>query len=577
MHFRMLSLLVGLLALASTATAQTASVQILHNCADPGAATVDVWVNGERALDDFAFRTATPFIPLPAGVDLTVAITGPDAENADNPVFSTTLNLMADARYAVVASGVLNPANFAPNADPNAAPLGFTLIPVTDVRAAASDMNSVDLFAFHGATDAPAVDVIAGSSTLISALSYGQASSYLSVPAASYVLEVAPTGGSPLVAYTADLENLGGSSLIVVASGFLSPEVNQNGPAFGLFAVTADGGAFIELPPATTQQFAKVQIIHNAADPAAASVDIYLNGSAVLTNFAFRTATPFIDVPANTDLSVGVAPAGSTSAEDVIASFPVNVPVGRYVIIANGVLSPDDFAANPDMRAPSIGFSLYPIGDIRSTSINPGEVDVIAFHGATDAPAVDLWANGSVELTKDLVYGTATGYLSVPAASYTLNVAPAGGAPIANFTADLTTLAGNALVVVASGFLTPDANQNGAAFGLWAATADGGALVELPPVITSVDEETSASASLLASPNPATDNVQLSFDLPTTASVTLSVANATGMVVKSVNLGNLSAGSQRSTLRTDDLASGVYYVTVRAGRYTTIAPVIVAH
>ena len=164
-----LSIAFGLAAMF--ANAQEAQVQILHNCADPAAASVDVWVNGTRALDNFAFRNATPFIPLPAGEDLTVAITGPDADNADNPVFSTTLNLMADARYVVVASGVLNTDDFAENTDPNAAALDFTLIPVTPIRAEAMDMNSVDLFAFHGATDAPAVDVRAGGNNLRSRIS----------------------------------------------------------------------------------------------------------------------------------------------------------------------------------------------------------------------------------------------------------------------------------------------------------------------------------------------------------------------------------------------------------------------
>ncbi len=47
-------------------------------------------------------------------------------------------------------------------------------------------------------------------------------------------------------------------------------------------------------------QTARVQVIHNSADLAAAVVDVYLNDALIpqLDNLAFRTATPFITAPA---------------------------------------------------------------------------------------------------------------------------------------------------------------------------------------------------------------------------------------------------------------------------------------
>ena len=49
-------------------------------------------------------------------------------------------------------------------------------------------------------------------------------------------------------------------------------------------------------------QTARLQVIHNAADPGAVSVDIYLNGTLLLDNFGFRDATPYIDAPAGTPI-----------------------------------------------------------------------------------------------------------------------------------------------------------------------------------------------------------------------------------------------------------------------------------
>ncbi|MDT8325012.1 MAG: DUF4397 domain-containing protein, partial [Bacteroidota bacterium] len=89
-----------------------------------------------------------------------------------------------------------------------------------------------------------------------------------------------------------------------------------------LFAFTMTAGAGL------TAQQARLQVIHNAADPAAASVDIYLNGSILLDDFAFRTATPFVDVPAGVALSIGVAPGNSTGAQDIIATFTPTFDAG---------------------------------------------------------------------------------------------------------------------------------------------------------------------------------------------------------------------------------------------------------
>ncbi|RPI73701.1 MAG: DUF4397 domain-containing protein, partial [Ignavibacteriales bacterium] len=70
-------------------------------------------------------------------------------------------------------------------------------------------------------------------------------------------------------------------------------------------------------------QTARLQVIHNAADPGAASVDIYLNGSLLLDNFGFRNATPFIDAPAGIPINIGVAGPNSTSVSDTLKNFNV--------------------------------------------------------------------------------------------------------------------------------------------------------------------------------------------------------------------------------------------------------------
>ncbi|TVQ10906.1 MAG: DUF4397 domain-containing protein, partial [Balneolaceae bacterium] len=682
-----------------------ARLQVIHNAADPGAALVDIYVNGDLLLDDFAFRAATPFIDVPAGVELSIAVAPPTSTSVDDAIATFPVTLAADETYVVFANGVLDPNDFAAN--PDALDIGFTLIPVANVREAAENIDNVEFFVFHGATDAPAVDVLTGETKLVDGASYGDATGYLSVPPAPYTLDVTLAGANEFIVatFTADLTGTAGASAVVFASGFLNPETNQNGASFALGVALADGtvlviepdapapGLFTEYfeytiggllvdngwaahsgggtnsiavadqtlvydgyagsgignvanmpavagedvhrmvgsytsgniyaaalvnvtsastggdyfihlgpepistvfrgrvfvrsdggdniafgiskagnaasadftgfnytlgqtvllvleyefvedgadvaklhvnpvgsdvpavatvsdaagndlpnlsnialrqggatttpgvvvggirvgtdyaevvgdpvaPPAT----ARLQVVHNAADPAAAEVDVYVNGDLLLDNFAFRTATGFVTVPAEVELSIAVAPPTSTSVDDAIATFPVTLDAdGNYVVFANGVLDANSFAANPGGL--DIGFTLFPVPGARLTADNPSNVELFVFHGATDAPAVDV-LTGETKLVDNAAYGDATGYLSVPPAFYVLDITPAGDNEtiVASFEADLSGLAGGTAVVAASGFLDPSANQDGPAFTLIAVLTDG-TVIELP-------------------------------------------------------------------------------------------------
>ena len=252
---------------------------------------------------------------------------------------------------------------------------------------------------------------------------------------------------------------------------------------------------------ASFAQNARIQIIHNAADPAAQEVDVYVNGALALDNFAFRTATPFIDLPAGVTLNIGIAPGNSTSVNDTLKNFQVILEENEtYVAVANGVLDPNSFSPNPDGR--EISFTLFAKDNIREEGNRPWGVDFIVLHGATDAPTVDIIAkrmyqNVDLDLTASEVadeisdgaesfgwgwgwrivnnaaYGDITNYKRLSARQYILKVTPGddNNTVVAKFNANLTGLGGGAAVVFASGFLNPAANQNGAAFGIFAALA----------------------------------------------------------------------------------------------------------
>jgi len=543
---------VALATLSCGLMAQNANVQIIHNCSDPLADSVDVYVNGALTFDNFAYRTATPYTSLPAGAYV-IDIAPKTSVSVAQSIFTDTLTLASSVNYTVIANGLLSgPTSTA-----------FNLYAYANSRPTSSMMGNTDVLIFHGSTDAPTVDVtVAGGSPVLSNdLGYGTFNSvgYNELPTANYSIEVRDQSGTVVVAgYEAPLQalSLNNLGITVVASGFLQPMMNQ--PAFGLFVALPAGGNLVPLPVST----ASVQVIHNAADVAVDTVDVYLDGSILLNDFVFRTATPYVSLTAGVTHSLAVAPGNSTAVGQALATFPVTFAANeKYVVVANGLLS------GPTQTL----FNLYVYSPARSTANVSTNTDVLVFHGATDAPTVDVTvAGGSPTLSNDLAYGTfnSTGYLELPVANYQIDVRDQTGTTVvATYDVPLQTLAlGNVgLTVVASGFLAPAVGEP--AFGLWVALPAGGNLIPLPVSPTSIGNETSVT-SFNVYPNPASE--ELTINAGGQEVNTVEMIDVSGRVVYSQN--NSTADNIR--INTSNFASGIY--TVRVTTTTGVAQQLVA-
>ena len=424
-----------------------ARAQIVHNSPSP---TVDIYANGALFIDDFEFRTATPFVDLPAGAEIDLAVALANSTSVDDALV-TFENVVFEANqsYIIFANGIVGNPEFP-----------FTLA-VTDAgRESGVDPDAVDIAVFHGSPGAPAVDVFDFPNfQLVDSLSYGNFTPYASLPLGEYILDVRPEGTDNTVGYFfADLSELGGGAAVVFASGQLGGD-----PGFDLLAVLADGTV------ATLLSIAPVQIIHNSPAAIAGTVDIWVNNAVkIVENLSFRNAEAYTFYPARFPLTFGVAAANSqTPADILINAGTLTLEDGKtYTVIANGIPG--------DANYP---FELAVNSNARIFSASDDQVDVAAFHGSPGAPNVDVDARGIGNLIDNLAYGDYTGYLNIDPDQYFLEIR-ADGSPdlVGTFSADLSPLAGIATVVFASGVLGEDP-----AFGLFAALPNG-TVVELTPV-----------------------------------------------------------------------------------------------
>ena len=155
-----------------------ACLNIIH--ASPDAPAVDIYVDGEKALGDLPFGETSGWVAVPAG-EHQVQVTAAGAE-LETAVIDADVTLEQGAAYEVAATGLLA------EIEPQVYQVNLTAVGTED-----EPMARVRVV--HASPDAPAVDVaVKGGDILIEDLAFPDDSDYLSVPAATYDLEVRPTG-----------------------------------------------------------------------------------------------------------------------------------------------------------------------------------------------------------------------------------------------------------------------------------------------------------------------------------------------------------------------------------------------
>jgi hypothetical protein len=110
-------------------------------------------------------------------------------------------------------------------------------------------------------------------------------------------------------------------------------------------------------------------------------------------------------------------------------------------------------------------------------------------------------------------------------------------------------------VALASGFLTPANNSNGADFGIWVALPSGGNLIPLP-VVTSI-KNNNANNTLSFYPNPASDKLMISNPFASERSI-VTIYNQLGEIVLSQQI--QANNSAISTIEIENLSNGLYTI-----------------
>jgi hypothetical protein len=538
-----------------------AEVQVLHNSPDPTLATIDVYINHAKWIDDLSFRNSSPMLNLPVLGSAVIGIT-PGSAFDDSSATEWTYDWTDASRVSLVLNGLMEGSTYNPNL-----PLSLT---ECSNSLSTMDPDESSFRVVNGSTDGPTFDLqyTTDGSVWVDNLSYGQASEYWTTENIDLTMDLTTSNGENVLAnYGLPVVTWGlaGQSHLIVASGFYNPDNNNQGPEYGFWMSSEAGGEWIPLPQEIIPLYeARAQFIHNVADVTAQQLDIYMNGVLIADDLDFRSATPFITVPAEVQVTFGVAPANSDGPEDAFMFLNRIFQADEiHYAVFHGMLSGVGY--NPQQ---SLELSVFE--GAREEAVNPNQCDIICYHGSTDTPTMDiseltLPITGMVD---NLMYDGWGGFVSFEAFDdYGISLTTLNGISLGEYAlpVGMNNWAGRSVLVLASGFLNPGNNNQGDEFALYAIFSDGSS-VELSPYVNITESEPVVDLSVY--PNPASTVLNWSIELDKAQNLNVELIDINGKVVFLER--NLSCGlSMTRSIDVSSLPEGYYFLRIQNRQLAT--------
>ncbi|MCW3173158.1 DUF4397 domain-containing protein [Shewanella subflava] len=259
----------------------------------------------------------------------------------------------------------------------------------------------------HAGSDAPMVNVMANGAELLADVDYAVSSGLLEVNSATFDIDVD--------AILAD----GSTATVLEAQLVAEDKMEYTAVALGSVADNSLMLKLIENPMADIASgYARVQVLH--ATPSVGLVDVYvtapgddISSMSATLSADYMDASPQLEVAAG-DYQIRITAAGA-----------------KDVVYDSGTVSLTDMqdyfiSAIPNTWSGASPVALHialPEGQVILNDANSG-ADLRVVHAVADAPAVDVFLDGSTTAAVDmLAFGEIAGYVNVPEGPHTVTVA----------------------------------------------------------------------------------------------------------------------------------------------------------
>ncbi len=176
--------------------------------------------------------------------------------------------------------------------------------------------------------------------------------------------------------------------------------MHLTGLTFCMFTLLAFSS--LQVPSVFAGSPSFVRIIH--ASPFVGTADVFLDGSKLLSSFAFGTVTDYVSIPPGPH-KVQIALVGKGIGASALTQTLTVTPGLAYTVAAIGA------------TATTLSLEVF----VDSNLVTPGTAKLRIYHLSPDAGPISVNANGN-SLVQNVAYQQASQYLQLSAGSYTFDV-----------------------------------------------------------------------------------------------------------------------------------------------------------